>query len=118
MRNDSIILKVKKNDSTIEKFNIGKIELAVKKSGCNPEDTKKIKENMVGWAKEKSKHIHMVASDEIGKKVFFCLKELNPEAASNFNEFKGFFGGKTRYRYHAPEQEKLSFFKRLFRGAT
>lgn len=115
MKNDTIILKVEKNDGSVEKFNIEKIEVAVKKSGCNPEETKRVKDNIVNWAKEKSKHIHMIGTDEIGKKVFFCLKELNPEAASIFNEFKGFFGGKTRYRYHTPRQEKSGFFKRLFR---
>ena len=109
-------LKVKKSDGSIEKFNITKIEEAAKKSGCNTIEAKKIKDNISNWIYEKSKHVHMIGTDEIGKEVFICLSGINSEAATNFNEFKGFFGGKRRYRYHIPDGEnKPGFFKRLFR---
>ncbi len=118
MQNNLIkTLKVKKSDGSIEKFNINKIEMVVRKSGCNPNQAKKVKKNILKWAEDKSKHIHLIGTDDIGKEVFICLKSINLEAASNFNEFKGFFGGRKRYRYHIPKEEsRPGFLRRLFGG--
>lgn len=80
-------LKVEKKDGEIEDFQVTKLRGSCMYAGASAEEAEKVTQSMQNWAL--ANHTDgVVKTADMRAKIVELLSQLNPEAASRYEEYK------------------------------
>jgi transcriptional regulator NrdR family protein len=80
------IIKVEKNDGSLEDFDPGKIAKVIRAAGLSLEEAAVLAARLSSWVVEQDQRT--IKSSEIRKKVIAELQEINEYATNLFNWYK------------------------------